>query len=183
MSENEKSKKNVKNSNDTNKKPEEHSCGCGCCECENETGDITEINELKIENAAYLELAQRISAEFDNYKKRNSVLAVQSEQKGIIAVIEKILPCIDAFDNAFKMVKDEASKDGLRLIYDQLNTILKSFNVEEIEALNKEFDPNFHNAVFAEEKKGKEGKILEVLQKGYILGDRVIRYSMVKVGK
>lgn len=161
---------------------EEHSCNCGCddeCHCE----ESSELELARKDAKQNLELAQRLAAEFDNYRKRNAEIVKQSEENGIIKVVTKVLPCLDAFDNAFKMISDEGSLKGLKLIYDQLTNMLASLNISEIEAEGCDFDPNLHNAVLAEEAEGRENKVLEVFQKGYKLNDRVIRYAMVKVGK
>jgi len=131
----------------------------------------------------YLELAQRITAEFENYKKRNADLAKKSEEDGIIKAVEKMLPVVDAFDNAFKMVTEEGSKQGLKLVYDIIIDALKDLGVEEIDALGKEFDPDLHNAVIATDDSENVGKVLEVYQKGFTFAGRVIRYSMVRVAK
>ena len=94
-----------------------------------------------------------------------------------------MLPVVDAFDNAFKMVKDEGSREGLRIVYDIVIDSLKNLGIEEIDALGKEFDPDLHNAVIATDDSKNAGKVLEVYQKGFKMGDRVIRYSMVRVAK
>ena len=142
------------------------------------------VQEMKISKEnEYLELAQRITAEFENYKKRNADLAKKSEEEGVIKAVQKILPIVDAFDNAFKMVQDEGSKEGLRLVYEIVINSLKELGVEEIEAKGKEFDPGLHNAVIATDDSENAGKVLEVYQKGFKMGDRIIRYSMVRVGK
>lgn len=168
----------------------EEPCTCGCeehsCNCDEKECCCNESSELELarkDAQQNLELAQRLAAEFDNYRKRNAEIVRQSEENGIIKVVTKVLPCLDAFDNAFKMISDEGSLKGLKLIYDQLTNMLASLNISEIEAEGCDFDPNLHNAVLAEEAEGKENKVLEVFQKGYKLNDRVIRYAMVKVGK
>lgn len=175
-----------------NKHAKKEACTCGCeehaCKCNGEEkechcNDNSELELARKDAQQNLELAQRLAAEFDNYRKRNAEIVKQSEENGIIKVVTKILPCLDAFDNAFKIINDEGSLKGLKLIYDQLNNMLASLNITEIEAEGCDFDPNLHNAVLAEEAEGKENKVLEVFQKGYKLNDRVIRYAMVKVGK
>lgn len=143
--------------------------------------NMQEMKQSK--ESEYLELAQRITAEFENYKKRNAELAKKSEEEGVVRAVQKILPIVDAFDNAFKMVQDEGSKEGLRLVYEIVINALKDLGVEEIDAKGKDFDPELHNAVIATDDSKNAGKVLEVYQKGFKMGDRVIRYSMVRVGK
>lgn len=151
---------------------------------ENKSFDEKKQAEEKVsKESEYLELAQRITAEFENYKKRNADLAQKSEEEGVVRAVQKILPIVDSFDNAFKMVKDEGSKEGLRLVYEIVINALGELGVTEIDAVGKDFDPQLHNAVIATEDEKNAGKVLEVYQKGFKMGDRVIRYSMVRVGK
>lgn len=142
-----------------------------------------ELDLAKKQAQDYLEMAQRITAEFENYRKRNALLEKTSEENGMIKVVEKLLPCIDAFDNAFKMIKDESVLEGVKLVYETFISALNSIGIEEIKAEGEEFNPDFHNAVIATDDEENAGKILEVYQKGFKMNDRVIRYSMVRVGK
>ena len=124
----------------------------------------------------------RAIAEFDNYKKRT-----QKEKEEIYSiakadVVMSLLPVIDNFERAEKFSDDKNIEEGMALIRKQFNEFLKKIGVEEIEAENKPFDPNFHNAVLHEEREDvEENTVVEVLQKGYKLGERVIRHAMVKV--
>lgn len=141
--------------------------------------------EESVSKAEYAELYDkylRLVAEFDNFKKRT-----QKEKDEIYSiaktdVVMNLLPVIDNFDRAEKFAADESVAEGIALIKKQFVEFLKKIGVEEIEAENKEFDPNFHNAVLHEDREDvPENTIVEVLQKGYMLGERVIRYAMVKV--
>ncbi len=124
----------------------------------------------------------RAIAEFDNYKKRT-----QKEKEEIYSiakadVVMSLLPVIDNFERAEKFSKDESVEEGMALIKKQFSEFLKKIGVEEIEAENKPFDPNFHNAVLHEDREDlPENTVVEVLQKGYRLGEKVIRHAMVKV--
>lgn len=124
----------------------------------------------------------RLIAEFDNYKKRT-----QKEKEEIYSlaktdVVMSLLPVIDNFERAEKFSNDESVEEGMALIKKQFLEFLKKIGVEEIEAENMPFDPNFHNAVLHEEREDvPENTIVEVLQKGYRLGEKVIRHAMVKV--
>lgn len=127
----------------------------------------------------------RLQADFINYKNR-----VEREKTSIYTnaaedIILQILPVLDNFERALhNMEDDNAYYEGVKMIYEQLIDVLNKNGLEEIDCENKSFDPNFHHAVLAEEVEGKEeGIILEVLQKGYMLNDKVIRPSMVKVAK
>ena len=140
-----------------------------------------EINTLKDKN-------MRIAAEMVNTLRRkdeetNRLLKYSNE-----SLITELLPVIDNFERALNV--DATSNDiesyqkGMTMIYNSLKNILEKFEVKEIEAIDKEFDPSFHQAVIQEEKEGtKENIVIEVLQKGYTYKDKVIRPAMVKVSK
>ena len=105
-------------------------------------------------------------------------------------IILEILPIIDNFERAIKLddnnLEDELSKflNGFKMIYTNLIEVLNKYEVKEIEALGKEFDPTYHQAVLTDKDESKaSGTILEVLQKGYMYKDKVIRVSMVKVNE
>ncbi len=147
----------------------------GECNCKNHSSD--KANE-------YLELAQRIKAEFDNYKKRNAELSSVSFSNGVITCVSKLLPCVDAFKQAKNNIKDESVLQGLEMI---LNSMLNAFNelgVKKIDAVGKDFDPNFHNVVLTDKDETQpDNVVLEEFQEGFVLGDRVIRHSVVKINK
>ena len=140
-----------------------------------------EINALKDKN-------MRIAAEMVNTLRRkdeetNRLLKYSNE-----SLITELLPVIDNFERALnvdvKTVDVESYQKGMTMIYNSLKNILEKFEVKEIEAIDKEFDPSFHQAVMQEEKEGtKENIVIEVLQKGYTYKDKVIRPAMVKVSK
>ena len=140
-----------------------------------------EINTLKDKN-------MRIAAEMVNTLRRkdeeiNRLLKYSNE-----SLITELLPVIDNFERALnvdaKTVDVESYQKGMTMIYNSLKNILEKFEVKEIEAIDKEFDPSFHQAVMQEEKEGtKENIVIEVLQKGYTYKDKVIRPAMVKVSK
>ena len=140
-----------------------------------------EINTLKDKN-------MRIAAEMVNTLRRkdeetNRLLKYSNE-----SLITELLPVIDNFERALnldaKTTDIESYKKGITMIYNSLKNILEKFEVKEIEAIDKEFDPSYHQAVMQEEKEGtKENIVIEVLQKGYTYKDKVIRPAMVKVSK
>lgn len=154
----------------------------------NQTEDNTEEKpqqEPKDEKDEALETKYlRLMADFQNYKRRSEkekadVYAYANEK-----IVVQLLDVIDNFERALDC-KDTAEKgfaEGMEMIFKQLKDVLKNSNVEEIEALGLDFDPNFHNAVMMEDTDEYEsGKVSAVLQKGYTLNGRVIRASMVKV--
>lgn len=140
--------------------------------------------DLKIEelNDKYI----RLMAEFDNYRKRTDKEKAAMYEIGAKDVIEKILPVIDNFERAFKTLTEEEKAsslaDGMDRVYKQLMKAFDEVGVKEIDALNKEFDPNLHNAVMhVEDENFGENTICEEFQKGYTYRDNVVRHSMVKV--
>lgn len=140
-----------------------------------------EVNTLKDKN-------MRIAAEMVNTLRRkdeetNRLLKYSNE-----SLITELLPVIDNFERALnvdaKTVDVESYQKGMTMIYNSLKNILEKFEVKEIEAIDKEFDPSYHQAVMQEDKEGtKENIVIEVLQKGYTYKDKVIRPAMVKVSK
>ena len=149
-----------------------------------------EIEELKNKVNSLQELLLRNQAELQNYKKRKDeeterILKYKDED-----FIKELLPIIDNFERAIKMddddLTDEVSKflEGFKIIYSNTINILNKFQVKEISAEGVEFDPTYHHAVLVDHNEEKtKGVVLEVLQKGYMYKDRVIRPPMVKVNE
>ena len=130
-------------------------------------------------------LAQRVQADFDNFRRRNASVYADSLAEGERNVIKELLPVIDNFERALNNSEnvDKNYVEGVRLVYKQLMDVLTKTGLEEIDASGK-FDPKLHNAVMQGESDDAEsGDILEVFQKGYKVKDRIIRHSMVKVAK
>ena len=128
----------------------------------------------------------RTMAEFDNFRKRSEREKSQMFEVGAKSVVEKILPVIDNFERGLSSVpeaeKGSAFVQGMEQIYKQFMTSLESVGVKPIDAVGKEFDPNFHNAVMhAEDENFGENIVSEELQKGYMYKESVVRHSMVKV--
>lgn len=129
---------------------------------------------------------QRQMAEFDNFRKRSEKEKAAMYEVGAKSMIEKILPTIDNFERGFAGLTEEQKEDafvqGMEKVYRQMLTTLESIGVTPIEALGKEFDPNFHNAVMhVEDDEAGENIIVEEFQKGYLYRDSIVRHSMVKV--
>lgn len=128
----------------------------------------------------------RTMAEFDNFRKRTEKEKSHMFEIGAKDIVERILPVIDNFERGLSAVsedeKDTAFVQGIEQIYKQLMTTLEAAGVKTIEAVGKEFDPNFHNAVMhAEDDTLEENMVSEELQKGYMYRENVVRHSMVKV--
>ncbi len=148
-----------------------------------ETVETVEENELEKKYNDINEKYMRTLAEYDNYRKRTikEKETIYPEAKAM--VIEKILPVLDNFTRALESAENkDAFYEGIVMLKKQLDDTLASLGVEEIKAVGEEFNPELHNAVMHidDEEKG-ENIIVEEFQKGYKIGDRVIRHSMVKV--
>lgn len=129
---------------------------------------------------------KRQMAEFENFRKRTEKEKTQMYDMGAKSIIEKILPVIDNFERGFTMVQEEDKEDafvtGMDKVYKQMLTELESIGVKPIEAVGKEFDPEFHNAVMqVESGEYESGVVAQELQKGYMYKDTVVRHSMVAV--
>ena len=126
---------------------------------------------------------KRILAEFENFKKRSKKERESLYNSILSDVVESILPILDNLENAAKVeTQDESYKQGIELVLKQFNDVLKAKGVEEIEALGETFDPELHDAVRSVQDEAKgEKEIVEVYRKGYKIGNKVIRHSMVAV--
>ncbi|MDR3264304.1 MAG: nucleotide exchange factor GrpE [Clostridiales bacterium] len=135
-----------------------------------------ELNEAK---SGYL----RLAADFDNYKKRNNALNAALRETVTADIIEEFIPLADNYELALKYL-DEKSKVGVTMIYKQLIDVFSRFNVKEMEVLGQPFNPVYHDAVESVDAPGAEqGTVTDIMQKGYMFGDKVLRCAMVKVAK
>jgi len=128
---------------------------------------------------------KRQMAEFENFRKRTEKEKSQMFETGAKSVIEKILPVIDNFERGLAAIEPDNKDsfyDGMCMIHKQMLSELEKIGVTPIEAVGKEFDPNFHNAVMqVESDEFESGVVAQELQKGYMYRDTVVRYSMVGV--
>lgn len=161
---------------------EDHECDC----CKNE--NIVEQLEEKIKELE--EKALRDKAEMINFRKRKDEEVVRMLKFCNEDLVTEMLPIIDNFESAIKMddnnLDDEVSKflKGFKMIYGNLLTVLEKYDVKPIDGNNKPFDPTYHQAVMTEKLDDMEpGMVIDVLRKGYILKDKVIRPAMVKVSE
>ena len=131
----------------------------------------------------------RLSAEFDNYRKRTLKEKMELIDTAGSEVIKSILAVIDDFDRAMAAMETAtdvaAVREGVQLIHQKLMDTLKQKGLSEIEAMGKELDTDFHDAIakVPVEEKEKKGKVIDLVQKGYQLKDKVIRFSKVVVGE
>ena len=148
-------------------------------DAEKKEAQSSPAEELKGANDRYL----RLLAEYDNYRKRS-----QKEKDSLYADIKsdtvaKFLPVYDNLVRALaQSTEDEAYRRGVEMIMTQFNTTLEKLGATRIESLGQKFDPSLHNAVMhvEDEEKG-ENEIVEVFQEGFLMGEKVIRFAMVKV--
>lgn len=143
------------------------------------------IDALQKDKDETIAMAQRLQADFDNYRKRNATIRADSLDEGVRGLVKDLLPVLDNFDRALENSEnvDPGWVDGVKLVHKQLLDILQKNGLEEIPAEGA-FNADLHNAVMQEEAEGTEsGTILAVFQKGYKVKDRIIRHSMVKVAK
>ena len=150
--------------------------------------DILELKKKAVERDTYLDQLLRTKAEFMNYQKRMVKESESTSQFAVQSLILDFLPELDNFDRALKLA--DSSKDidkfveGIKLIEEQLFKVLGKYGVEPIETVGKPFDPNLHEAVMEEENNEMpHHTIIDEFQRGFLLKERVIRPSKVKVSK
>ena len=142
----------------------------------------TELTELKDK---YL----RIFAEFDNYKKRNIRERMELMNSASQDVVKSLLPILDDFDRAKLSAEDETTdetiSDGVLLVYNKLHSVLKQKGLKGMESNNEVFDPELHEAIseLPASDESSKGKIIDTVEKGYYLNDKIIRFAKVVVGK
>lgn len=148
----------------------------------NEEAQEVDERDLKIEELT--DSLQRLQAEYANYRRRTQQ---EKETIGVFAnekILNELIPVVDSMERALEACtdKEDTMFKGVELVYKQLKDMMTKFGLEEIEAEDAEFDPNLHLAVMQESIDGVEpNKVVMVLQKGYKLGNKVLRASMVKV--
>ena len=163
--------KNVNNENNENGVNEEASV-------QKENG--TELLEIKKQLADTSDKYLRVLAEYDNFRKRSLKERDSIYGEAYVDCVKNLLPIIDNIERVLTLEGDEKFMEGLKLIVSQVHESLNKMGVTEIEC--KTFDPNLHNAVMhIDDEAYGENEIVEVFQKGYVYGERVIRYAMVKV--
>ena len=142
-----------------------------------------QVESQKVQIEETEDRLKRVAAEFDNYKKRNAKERDGMYNSLVADIVSGLLPVVDNLENAANAeTKDEEYKKGIELVLKQFKDILASKGVEEIETVGKTFDPELHEAVSSVQDNTKDEKeIVQEYRKGYKIGDRVIRHSMVIV--
>ena len=142
-----------------------------------------EVNPWEEKYNAERDAHLRLAAEFDNFRKRSQKEKEQSYTFGKADAVEKLLPVYDNLERALQQpTADEAFKKGVEMTMTQLVGILNGLGVEIFGQAGDAFDPNFHNAVMHTEEEGvEENTITQVFQKGFKIGEKVVRFAMVQV--
>lgn len=140
---------------------------------------VNQAADSKAESEKYL----RLMAEYDNYRKRSAKERENIYTDVRVDTVTKFLPVYDNLERALAIeTSDEAYKKGVEMTFNQLKEVMKKLGVEEISAVGETFDPTYHNAVMhIEDEQYGESVIVEEFQKGFKIGEKVIRFSMVKV--
>src|SRR5437867_6778192 len=145
-----------------------------------------QVSDLQRERDDYYDRWLRKTAEFENYRNRVERERREQADERVVDLLKELLLVVDDFDRARTVpVGDgEAYRKGVDLIYQKLHDLLQKYNVRPIDAVGKDFDPNLHQAVTHEVSEShREGEVIEELRRGYAIGDRLLRPSMVKVAK
>ena len=145
-------------------------------------------SEIQRQRDEYYDLLLRKQAEFDNYRKRVERDRQMAAESAAAGMLEELLPLMDDLERALKAETTgdagEGYRRGVELIHRQLGDILRKRGVRPIEVLGADFDPYYHQAVAHDPAEGRrDGEIIEEFRRGYMLGDRLLRPSMVKVAK
>jgi len=145
------------------------------------------LADLQRERDEYYDRLLRKTAEFDNYRKRIERERREQADQSVVDLLRELLFVVDDFDIALNVDAGEsgaAYRKGVELIHAKLHDLLAKYGVRPIAALGADFDPNLHQAVIHEESpEHREGEVIGELRKGYLIGDRLLRPSMVKVAK
>ncbi len=133
----------------------------------------------------YLNMAQRVQADFDNFRRRNQNVRKEAFDEGASAFAATLLPVLDNFERAIDAAKDSADpalKEGVEMVYRQLGQTFETRGITPINRVGEKFDPNLENAVLqGSPEDGEPGTVCEVFQKGYQMGPSILRHAMVKV--
>ena len=141
------------------------------------------LAEARAQAEEYLNLAQRVQADFENFRRRTKATRAEAYEDGARELIKLLLPVVDNLERAMAQESaDESLMTGVKLVYKQLMEALEKRGVTPIDRLGEKFDPNLENAVMqGASDEGEPGTVSAVLQKGYQMGEFVLRHAMVKV--
>jgi molecular chaperone GrpE len=146
-----------------------------------------QLTQIKRERDGYYDRTLRLTAEFDNYRKRIDRERRETSERAAASLLEELLPIVDDFERALSAEAGpgaESYRKGVEIIYKQLTDLLARRGVTTLQVLGADFDPHIHQAVAHEPSPGaRDGEVIEEMRRGYRLGDRLLRPAMVKVAK
>lgn len=154
-----------------------------------EDNEMTELEKLKQEHGELKDKFLRLYAEFENYKKRTLKEKLELMKTAAQDTMAALLPVLDDFDRAKKTADDESTdetfSDGVNLVYSKLYSVLKSKGLEPMESTGEPFDPELHDAIteIPAPSEDLKGKVVDTIEKGYMLKDKIIRHAKVVTGK
>ena len=154
-------------------------------EAEQEDQAQKALDEANARADEYLALAQRVQADFENFRRRNESVRTDAYADGRKDTAALMLPVLDNLERAVEAAAgspDEALRNGVEMVLKQMADVYGKLDVKPINRLGEKFDPNLENAILqGTEEDGEPGTVCQVLQKGYMIGDKVLRHAMVKV--
>lgn len=156
---------------------------------ENEAGETDEIEDLRNEVAEQKDKNLRLRAEFDNFRRRTMQEMLLKKATAAQDTLAALLPVLDDFDRAKKIAEDDSSteqfSEGVTLVYNKLQSILEKLGLEAMESTGEVFDPEYHEAITEIPAPSEEmkGKIIDTIETGYFLKEKIIRHAKVVVGK
>jgi len=154
-------------------------------ELPNPEGLLAELEAAQVKQEEYLTMAQRVQADFENFRRRNQSVRKDAYDDGARNFAATLLPVLDNFERAVGAAQESSDlslREGVEMVYRQLCDVFTLHGVTPIYRLGEKFDPNLENAVMqAEPGDGEPGTVSEVLQKGYQMGNSILRHAMVKV--
>ena len=168
-------------------RPDEDGQGETAAEAAEETAELDpmqqELEKAQAQAEEYLNLAQRVQADFDNFRRRNASVRADAYEDGAKDMIKLVLPVIDNLERALESEStDEKLHEGVQMTYKMMMDVLEKRGVTVIDRKGEAFDPNLENAVMrAPREMGEPDTVSQVFQKGYKLGDSVLRFAMVQV--
>ena len=143
------------------------------------------LDEANAKANEYLALAQRVQADFENFRRRNESVRSDAYADGRKDTAALMLPVLDNLERAVGAAAgsaDEALRNGVEMVLKQMTDVYGKLDVKPIDRLGEKFDPNLENAILqGTAEDGEPGTVCQVLQKGYMIGDKVLRHAMVKV--
>ena len=142
-----------------------------------------EFVKLKYQFSEFVNKYRDHEKEFENYKRRTKEEIKEAKEDGVAKAVKALIPALTTFKNAKKLITDEKSLNGIELIEKSILSEFEKLGVKKIECIDTPFDPSLHNAVMLVENPEKSGLVVDEVEAGYIMGDKVIKFSQVVVAR